>query len=221
MVSVYLEEFEWRNLRYNYNNKTWVKFYESNKLDIVREDSHNTGRKSIVIGEMECRSQYVLIYNCLDFNEKQFKCHEYDMVQFLNKISSLSNQEIEEKFVVLEGVYICDRSILERSNYLQKKVCWSDQYTILLIDNKKDNTKVNSYMVKEVKIVDKKGGEVKMIDAITKVFEKTVDALLVEKWFGAQLKSDVVTEFVIKDHKDELLEKAKKLEEESKNVISK
>ena len=67
-------------------------------------------------------------------------------------------------------------------------------------------------------------GEDKMNKNIVNVYEKTADAVLVQKWFDngqehseASIDESFYDYLFLKDHKDEFLKEAKRLEAEAKN----
>ena len=50
---------------------------------------------------------------------------------------------------------------------------------------------------------------------IIEMFPSTQDAVLIEKWFGSEIDGNPLTRTLIKGKEKELLDEAKKLEEES------
>jgi hypothetical protein len=60
----------------------------------------------------------------------------------------------------------------------------------------------------------KKEVEEAMKEAIVKNFEKTADAVLVEKHLGGQIKDDFMSGLIVKQNKVEILTEAKRLEAE-------
>ena len=54
------------------------------------------------------------------------------------------------------------------------------------------------------------GGKNKMNDIITKLYEKTADAVVVDKYFSGQIGEGFIKEVVLKPHADEILKEAQK-----------
>ena len=65
----------------------------------------------------------------------------------------------------------------------------------------------------------KKGGVMKNI--ISDVYEKTQDALLVEKWLGCEITDNFMGDLIVKSHKETILKEAKRKEAEEKKRLEK
>lgn len=60
--------------------------------------------------------------------------------------------------------------------------------------------------------------ENKMKKCISENYDKTADALLVEKWMSSDLTENFLTQLVVSDHKEKILAEAKRRGEEAKET---
>lgn len=117
----------------------------------------------------------------------------------------------DHEYILVDDSYFMPLKSLDRANDVLKK-----QGYFTMFDCDKINDMLEVYSLNELKIISKTKEVNEMNKIIAQVYEKTADAVLVQKWFGSQFAGEnIVNELVLTANKDEVLKRAQALEAES------
>lgn len=117
-----------------------------------------------------------------------------DMLEIANRVKGRGNWKLGERATVTQPCTDSD-----------------GQVSVISKTNRHLSIVLSYY---ELRVVTTKGGS--MNGTIAKLFDKTSDALLVEKYLGGVIADNVVSTIVLEDKTEELLAKAKELDEKAK-----